>query len=452
MLSMGMSYTHGSAARESVKFVSLFRAKDMQLDMRMDYQPAPRARSRRSGLVWLLGLLLATTSSAGIFQCIDAKGMKTFSDKPCAPSSPDPESQSAGPNPKASPMPELQALSAKQIKARQVLLQLRIAIEALTPDSGQAIIEEISPELVRDLDPNNKFWNPQNGRWHSMLEFIKGDLRKDIGAAIRAGNDDILKRVSIEYASHAQEADLDALLKYINSAEGGRYVAFQNVVHSINAQSLRELMEQQPVTPEEPSALVLKQRASLLSLSLDARIAADGGGPASNKPSLGSAAVLENTARRQGTALDVLWHEYEPDVANFGAFNKGEAARHFFVAVEPAYRTAAALTGVTPEVFADQEAFKYGERWQANYGPPIRIVQSSTTVVVRNRYTSTVVTSRTAVPVGGMSPEYMALQCEQREGTAYRARNNRYTDSNAQAAALKSIQDRCRIEQRLAPY
>jgi hypothetical protein len=45
----------------------------------------------------------------------------------------------------------------------------------------------------------------------------------------------------------------------------------------------------------------------------------------------------------------------------------------------------------------------------------------------------------------------MAIQCEQREDSAYYARNRR-SDPTAQAAALKVIQDKCRAEQNLAPY
>jgi hypothetical protein len=49
------------------------------------------------------------------------------------------------------------------------------------------------------------------------------------------------------------------------------------------------------------------------------------------------------------------------------------------------------------------------------------------------------------------SPEAMAIQCEQREGNAYQQSNRASRDYNAEAAALRAIQSRCRAEQRLPP-
>ena len=131
-------------------------------------------------------------------------------------------------------------------------------------------------------------------------------------------------------------------------------------------------MDQEPVTVETSSDVVLNRRQSLLALSLDAKIAAEGGAPSLGTMSPGSSAVLENTARREGAALDALYVEHF--VPNFTAFTQSEIAKRFFVAAEPAYRTAMALTSAA----------------------------------------------------GGFA--------------------------NAQAAALKPIQDTCRAEQNLAPY
>jgi hypothetical protein len=408
----------------------------------------------RTALAPLLGLLIAGVSHAGVFRCVDANGVNTFSDKPCAPTNPGPapEDPAAARHTTApvSPSVDSRTLSAKEQKARQILLKLHITVDSLNSESNENMVEGVAPDLVKHLDPTNDRWNPTHARWHSVLEFVKADLHKDIGAALRAGDDEISQQVAREFAAHTQEADLDAVLQYLNSPEGGHYVAFQNVVRSINSQSLRELMAQQPVTAEQPSEAVLKQRAKLLSMSLDARIIADGGGPVPNRPSLGSPAVLENTARREGTALDALYVEYESYVTAFSTFNQGPVGKRFFVAVEPAYRTASALTSTAATVFGEDEEFKYAQRWQAYYGPPLKAIHSNT-VVVRNIYGTTVVTSRTPITTNQATPEYMAIQCEQRDSAAYRART-RYIDANVQAAQLKSIQDRCRAEQNLAPY
>jgi hypothetical protein len=201
---------------------------------------------------------------------------------------------------------------------------------------------------------------------------------------------------------------------------------------------------------------VLKQRRQLLALSLDARIAAAGGGPQQAPTSPGAPTVLENTAHREGTALDALFNEYEALQSTFAAFGETETAKRFFRAVEPAYRTAAALTSTQANDFAETEADRYAERWQAYYGPQLRSAQ---TIVVRNGWgpslnTRTVVTSSSAGSFNARerSAETAALQCEQREANVYRARNQRVADPNAQVAATKEIQDRCRAEQGLAAY
>jgi len=49
------------------------------------------------------------------------------------------------------------------------------------------------------------------------------------------------------------------------------------------------------------------------------------------------------------------------------------------------------------------------------------------------------------------SPERMAIECEQREDSAYQQAHRISRNGNAQATDLKAIQNRCRIEQHLPP-
>jgi hypothetical protein len=128
-------------------------------------------------------------------------------------------------------------------------------------------------------------------------------------------------------------------------------------------------MDQEPVTVETSSDVVLNRRQSLLALSLDAKIAAEGGAPSLGTMSPGSSAVLENTARREGAALDALYVEHF--VPNFTAFTQSEIAKRFFVAAEPAYRTAtggfanaqaAALKPIQDTCRAEQNLAPYKRR------------------------------------------------------------------------------------------
>jgi len=77
-------------------------------------------------------------------------------------------------------------------------------------------------------------------------------------------------------------------------------------------------------------------------------------------------------------------------------------------------------------------------------------VSARTTVLIRGRLVSISHTVQTTVNAAG-SPEAMAIQCEQREDNLHQQTHRTSRDYNAQAAALKAIQDRCRAEQRLPP-
>jgi hypothetical protein len=73
-----------------------------------------------------------------------------------------------------------------------------------------------------------------------------------------------------------------------------------------------------------------------------------------------------------------------------------------------------------------------------------------TTVVIRGRMVAISSTTQVTVNAAG-SPEGMAIACEQRDYSQYQNTHRAYPDTNAQAAALRAIQNRCRAEQRLPP-
>jgi hypothetical protein len=196
--------------------------------------------------------------------------------------------------------------------------------------------------------------------------------------------------------------------------------------------------------------LELRQRRQLLSLTLESRIVNEGGGPPGAELQPGSKTVVENAVRREGTALDALFTEYEASLPSFQAFTDSVTAKHFFSAVEPALRTELALSSTATTDFAEQEFDKYYQRWRAVYGPVVRVT-SRTTIYIRGRM---VLISHTVSthPMGAtQSPEAMAIQCEQREENAYQVANRFSTNYTARTAAFKAIQNRCRAEQRLPP-
>jgi hypothetical protein len=398
-------------------------------------------------------MLLAANSHAAIFRCVDASGANTYSDKPCA--SPEPSAPVGG-NPTAAKrgedkVPAPSAVdSIQEAKAAKILQALQLT-SAPGTEGARALrtVNLIAPDLVKQLDPANPAWTPQHPKWHVVLEFVKSDLRKDVESALRASTFRTNQAVAHEYALHAKDSDLDAMLQYLNSPEGARYITFQNELKSISNQALDSLMAQEPITGDEPTEVVLKRRQQLLALGFDARFATDGGGPTLGPSAPGSAAILKNAARREGTALDTLYSEYEGYLPAIATFNQSATAKHFFVAAEPALRTNMALSSEIGANFASTEFSDYEQRWRAYYGPPVR--SSARTVTMQRVGSSSVVTSRYVNYNGGqMTRESAALQCEQRETAAYGRVHHFAADGNYQAG-LKNIQNTCRAEQNLPP-
>jgi hypothetical protein len=383
-------------------------------------------------------LLLNPVARSAIYRCVDASGSSTFSDRPCVDANAA-HGDAANSN---------QTDSAREKKAAHILDELRIAPAAPETLLLLNTVDDAAPDLVKALDPDNGAWTPANARWHSVSEFIKTDLRRDVQSALRESTAQTAQATAREYATRAKDADLDAMAAYLTTSDGGRYVAFQNYLGPLLYEALTSLIAQEPVPEKLPSEAVLQHRKQLLYLALFYRIVKDGGGPASSAElQMGSPTVAEYAARHESTALDALYAEYESYLPAFQSFTDSATAKHFFAAVEPALRTERALSSTATTDFASMEFGKYAQRWRANYGPGIRS-STRTTVSIRGRIVSISQTTLTSRPAAG-SAEAMALQCEQREYSSYERAHANSRDFNAQAASFKNIQSRCRAEQRL---
>jgi Domain of unknown function (DUF4124) len=401
----------------------------------------------------LVGFLLSLNSAAqaGIFRCIDANGTSTFSDRACEPKRSDDAPAPATPSAASGSETYARRLdSPREKKAAHILDLLRIA--PVEPEGMllRRTVDDAAPDLVKALDPDNSTWTPANGRWHSVSEFVKADLRRDAQSALRSSTAQVAQITAREYAAHANDSDMDALSTFLSTPEGTRYVAFQNEIRPLLYSALSSVLAQEPTPSNEPSELELHQRRQLLYMTLEYRIIKDGGGPSSADLQPGSKTVVENAVRREGTTLDALFTEYEASLPSFQSFTDSVTAKHFFAAVEPALRTELALSSTATTDFAEQEFDRYFQRWRAIYGPGMRVT-SRTTIYIRGRMVSishTVITHPTSA---SQSPEAMAIQCEQRENSAYQVTHRFVTNYNARATELKAIQNRCRAEQRLPP-
>ncbi len=393
-----------------------------------------------------LAFSLVSPARAAVFRCVDAKGMSTYADRPCA------SNESAGseqPRAATSSASESQLNSVKLKKAARILDLLRIAPSEPETFLLQRTVDDAAPDLVQALDPDNARWTPANGKWHSVLEFVKADLRRDVQTALRVSASDMSRATAQQFVERADEADLDATLKFLGSADGAHYLALESEVRHIVYDALDSLLAQEPVPEEMPSAATLRRRQEILSLNLDYRILKDGGGPPTSNLYAGSAAVADYSARHDGLALDALIDEYEPYLPQFHAFMDSPATKKLLRALEPAMRTYRALSSTETTNFAEMELDKYFSRWRAVYGPPIKSTVR-TSVIIRGRVVMISHSVQTTINAAG-SPEGMAIACEQRESSLYQNNHRSTSDNNSQAVALKAIQNRCRLEQRLPP-
>jgi hypothetical protein len=407
-----------------------------------------RARTRRvlGAALICLALCAGASARAGVYRCVDANGVNTYADQPCAPN----ESQNQGQaRAAAASDSEPQLNSAKIKKASRILDLLRFAPSEPETFLLQRTVDDAAPDLVQALDPDNASWTPANPKWHSVLEFVKADLRRDVQTALRRSAGEMSRATAQQFAALAEEADLDAVLTFLGSGDGARYRALESEVRHIVYDARDSLLAQEPIPDETPSAATLRRRQELLSLTLDYHIVKDGGGPPPSDLYAGSAAVADYSARHDGLALDALSDEYEPWLAQFHTFTDSPTAKKLFRALEPAMRTYTALSSVETTNFAEMELDKYFARWRAVYGPPIKS-SVHTTVMIRGRVIAISQTTQTTINAAG-SPEGMAIACEQREDNLYQNAHRSSPDNNAQAAALKAIQNRCRSEQRLPP-
>lgn len=412
-------------------------------------------RATRSPFTALLfGVFLTLTMRpvcAQMFRCVGADGTPIYSDRAC-----DPPRSTETPAPTPPKNPSMTApvdtsahpLNPREKAASHLLDLLRIA--PVEPEDLQInrTVDEAAPDLVKAIDPDNAQWNPANGRWHLVSEFVKADLHRDAQSALRSSTARASQTSASYYASRASDADMAALSTYLNSAEGARYIAFQNEIRPLLYETMSSILAQEPMDESTPTEQALAERRQLLHLALEYGITKNGGVTASPALQPGSDTVLENAARREGATLDTMYSEYGPSLPAIQSFADSALGKRFFVAVEPAWRSQMALSSAVTTDFAEQEFDKYLQRWRGFYGP-MRVTTRSY-VMILGRVVTITNTTASRIVSGTQSPEAMAIQCEQRETSQFQ-RTHRLTDNNARTAALKDIQNRCRAEQRLPP-
>ncbi len=244
-------------------------------------------------------LSLSAAVPAAIFRCVDANGTSTYSDRNC-----DSKADAAAPPPSsASASSGSEAYTNRPDSEREKKAARILEVLHITPVEPETLVlrrtvDDAARDLVKALDPDNDRWTPANGRWYSVSEFVKADLRRDVQSALRASTAQTARISAREYAARATDSEMDALSRFLSTPDGTRYVAFQNEIRPLLYEALSQLLAQDPVPPETPSDLVLRQRRQLLSLALEYRIVKDGGRLSTAEWRAGSETVAENAARR----------------------------------------------------------------------------------------------------------------------------------------------------------
>jgi hypothetical protein len=411
--------------------------------------PALRICASIAPLVIALGWPVA--GFAAIHHCIAPDGTSTYSDEPCTsaaqPGTAPPESAAAPTNaqPLTSAPRSALAASGKDAKAEQLLQLLQPTTHALDPvAASNRRAELMAPYLVRQIDPANPSWNSQNPKWNFLLQLVVSDIRSDVQLSHTAA--DIAQATAREYSAHADEADIDALIQYLHTPQGIRYIEFQGAVNAIYVSALKSLMKQESMPAEPPNDVTLKERRQLLGLSFAVITqVADLGSQSDPSVSAVAPMLVENAAARGGVALDRLSQKYGSDVAGFVAFTESALGRRFFAAYAPALRAGTSATQQVAKNFAALEESKYMNRWRQAYGVAPTSSPPAQAMPVH-------LGPPKMVPDGAKDPvELAAMQCESKANSEYVRSHKPLPDTDTQYAALISIRDKCRADLKLPP-
>src|ERR1700689_2039521 len=87
----------------------------------------------------------------------------------------------------------------------------------------QRTVDDAAPDLVQALYTDNASWTPANAKGHSVLEFVKADLRRAVQTALRRSGSEMSRVTAQQFAARADEADLDAALTFLGSGDGASW-------------------------------------------------------------------------------------------------------------------------------------------------------------------------------------------------------------------------------------
>ncbi|MFC5430787.1 hypothetical protein ACFPTO_18580 [Paraburkholderia denitrificans] len=208
---------------------------------------------------------------------------------------------------------------------------------------------------LREVDPGNRAWNPNDPRWDTMRSVITQDcaaqsdlIKAKVAPVLTKAYLDALRR---SYEAHLSSTEADNLIQFYESDTGHRYVVFQERLALAGGKGAARLFSGKAgADAQAASSDAMKARMQMLRLSTtfamlivatqDARRA---GGDATGGPAIGM--LMSVTAANQGEMLDQIRREYSPNLHDFAAFVESPAETDELRALYEATATAGTAAG-----------------------------------------------------------------------------------------------------------
>jgi len=212
--------------------------------------------------------------------------------------------------------------------------------------------------------PADKLWNKNHPQWPAAERRVRRDLGPEIQNVVAFKLADAKALWDGALAEKLTETDIDDLLRFLRSAQGKRYTAFQRRLDTICAPTISRIASSifsghdiNYPSGSPPPTGIIDARVDLLAMSLSSRMLSQTRAD-NEKPGVQSGLSMEpmiwsETVLTRGSDLDSLRVQYGSDLKAFAAFTASQAMRKVLlasaelrnrVATDQASKRSAALT------------------------------------------------------------------------------------------------------------
>jgi hypothetical protein len=266
--------------------------------------------------------------------------------------------------------------SATADQVQQLLAFQQVPSNSTPKVDHNADVSDCVARNTREVDPANPAWNASDPRWATINDVVGRDcvaqherLSKQVVPAMNTAMRESLARSD---AKRLSRADADVLLRYYNSAEGRRFLEFQQQISRVIGLGIgRAFGSQAAHNASKPAPDVLRTRMELLELSrvVAIPIVTSEDDRSAGRDTSGTPAIAILTlavATVQGDAVDEIRHAYSADLPRFARFVASPEEKQELRAYgDAALTTANVVGGRTREM--DPASNGNLEKWRALY-------------------------------------------------------------------------------------